>query len=45
VNANYRLGMLGFWNSQGLLDEGEHANAGLLDGRFAVEWVVKHISR
>ncbi|KAJ6566979.1 Alpha/Beta hydrolase protein, partial [Mycena capillaripes] len=44
VNANYRLGQLGFWNSQGSLNEGE-ANVGLLDGRFAVEWVVKHISK
>ncbi|KAF7364736.1 Carboxylic ester hydrolase [Mycena venus] len=45
VNANYRLGLLGFWNSQGSLDEGEDANVGLLDSRFAVEWVVKHISK
>ncbi|KAJ7623771.1 Alpha/Beta hydrolase protein [Roridomyces roridus] len=45
VNANYRLGLLGFWNSVGSPDEGEDGNAGLLDGRFAVEWVVKHISK
>ncbi|KAM0746592.1 alpha/beta-hydrolase, partial [Meredithblackwellia eburnea MCA 4105] len=38
VNANYRLGLLGFWNSQGILDEGEDGNAGLLDSRFAMEW-------
>ncbi|GAA5875863.1 hypothetical protein JCM3774_001105 [Rhodotorula dairenensis] len=45
VNANYRLGLLGFWNSVGLLEEGEAANAGILDGRFAVEWVRKNIAQ
>lgn len=38
------LGLLGFWNSVGLLNEGEAANAGILDGRFAVEWVRKNIA-
>ncbi|KAJ7623791.1 Alpha/Beta hydrolase protein [Roridomyces roridus] len=45
VNANYRLGLLGFWNSVGSPNEGEDGNVGLLDGRFTVEWVVKHISK
>ncbi|KAI5478673.1 carboxylesterase [Pseudohyphozyma bogoriensis] len=45
VNANYRLGQLGFWNSVGLADEGEDSNAGLLDGRMAVKWVVDNIAK
>jgi len=45
VNANYRLGLLGFWNSQAMLDEGYPVNTGLLDAQFAVDWVVKHISK
>ncbi|GAA6042967.1 hypothetical protein JCM8097_000026 [Rhodosporidiobolus ruineniae] len=45
VNANYRLGLLGNWNAQGSLDEGESANVGLLDGRFAVDWVKANIAK
>lgn len=45
VNANYRIGHFGFWNSVGLADEGEDANAGLLDGRAAVAWVAKNIAK
>ncbi|ORY92750.1 Alpha/Beta hydrolase protein [Leucosporidium creatinivorum] len=43
INANYRLGLLGFFNSQGVLNEGGMANAGLLDARLAIEWAVKHV--
>ncbi|GAA6006753.1 hypothetical protein JCM10207_009083 [Rhodosporidiobolus poonsookiae] len=45
VNANYRLGALGFFNSEGAQYEGETANVGLLDSRFAVDWVHKHIAK
>ncbi|GAA5901158.1 hypothetical protein JCM6882_006132 [Rhodosporidiobolus microsporus] len=44
VNANYRLGLLANWNSQGSLWEGETANVGILDGRFAVDWVKANIA-
>ncbi|GAA5909725.1 hypothetical protein JCM6882_008474 [Rhodosporidiobolus microsporus] len=44
VNANYRLGALGFFNSEGAQYEGETANVGLLDSRFAVDWVKKNIA-
>lgn len=43
VNANYRLGYMGFSNLQGVLNEGGMANAGLLDARMAIEWVAKNI--
>lgn len=43
INANYRLGLLGFHNSQGVLNEGGMANAGLLDARLAIEWAVKNV--
>ncbi|BGP32258.1 hypothetical protein JCM10296v2_004039 [Rhodotorula toruloides] len=45
VNANYRLGLLGNWNSVASRDEGEPGNLGLLDGRFAVDWVHKNIAQ
>ncbi|GAA6040940.1 hypothetical protein JCM8097_003198 [Rhodosporidiobolus ruineniae] len=45
VNSNFRLGLLGFFNSEASLNEGEPGNVGLLDARFAVDWVVKHISK
>lgn len=44
VNANYRLGLLGHWNSVASRDEGEPGNLSLLDGRFAVDWVHKNIA-
>ncbi|GAA6006764.1 hypothetical protein JCM10207_009088 [Rhodosporidiobolus poonsookiae] len=45
VNANYRLGLLGFYNSEGSQYEDEPGNVGILDGRFAVDWVHKHIAK
>ncbi|GAA5864541.1 hypothetical protein JCM8547_005574 [Rhodosporidiobolus lusitaniae] len=45
VNANYRLGALGFYNSEGAQYEGETANVGLLDSRFAVDWVKENIAK
>lgn len=45
VNANYRLGQLGFFNHIGAIQEGEPANVGLLDSRFAMQWVQKYISK
>ncbi|BGP16234.1 hypothetical protein JCM10213_007613 [Rhodosporidiobolus nylandii] len=45
VNANYRLGLLGNWNSEGAKYEGEPGNVGLLDGRFAVDWVKENIAK
>ena len=41
VNANYRLGALGYFNSA----NGEVGNAGLLDARFAIQWVQKNIDQ
>lgn len=38
VSINYRLGLFGWMNSPGVT-----SNAGLLDQRFALEWVQKHI--
>lgn len=40
VNANYRLGLLGYYNAA----NGEMQNAGLLDARFAISWVKQHIA-
>ncbi|GAA5901149.1 hypothetical protein JCM6882_006130 [Rhodosporidiobolus microsporus] len=45
VNANYRLGLLGFWNSESSTHENEPGNVGLLDSRFAVDWVKKNIHK
>ncbi|GAA5864578.1 hypothetical protein JCM8547_005587 [Rhodosporidiobolus lusitaniae] len=45
VNANYRLGLLGFFNSEGSTYEGEPGNVGLLDSRFAVDWVKENIAK
>ncbi|BGP48330.1 hypothetical protein JCM10450v2_004202 [Rhodotorula kratochvilovae] len=44
VNANYRLGLLGNWNSVASRYEDEPGNVSLLDGRFAVDWVKKNIA-
>ncbi|GAA5821400.1 hypothetical protein JCM3770_003505 [Rhodotorula araucariae] len=44
VNANYRLGLLGNWNSIASRYEDEPGNVSLLDSRFAVDWVKKNIA-
>ncbi|KAF9466758.1 Carboxylesterase family-domain-containing protein [Collybia nuda] len=44
INPAYRLGAFGFIASEDLTKENETANAGLLDQRFAVEWVKKNIA-
>lgn len=41
---NYRLGAFG-WLSGPTFQQDGAANAGLLDQRFALEWVQKHISK
>jgi carboxylesterase type B len=42
VSINYRLGAFGFLSGPTLQSNGD-ANAGLLDQRFALEWVKKYI--
>jgi carboxylesterase type B len=44
VEMQYRLGAFGYLSSQEVKDNGV-LNAGLLDQRFAIEWVKKHISK
>ncbi|GAA5820334.1 hypothetical protein JCM11251_005579 [Rhodosporidiobolus azoricus] len=44
VNANYRLGALGFFNSEGSQYEDEPANVGILDSRSATDWVKANIA-
>ncbi|GJN90505.1 hypothetical protein Rhopal_003516-T1 [Rhodotorula paludigena] len=44
VNANYRLGLLANWNSVASHAEGEPGNLGLLDSRYAVDWVKNNIA-
>jgi carboxylesterase type B len=44
VSMNYRLGAFGFLSGPTFQSDGD-ANAGLLDQRFALEWVQKHISK
>ena len=44
VEMQYRLGAFGYLSSQEVKDNGV-LNAGLLDQRFAIEWVQKHISK
>ncbi|KAF2121871.1 carboxylesterase family protein-like protein [Lophiotrema nucula] len=43
VSFNYRLGALGFTSGPSFQAEGGVSNAGLLDQRFALEWVQKYI--
>ena len=45
VTINYRLGVLGFF-ANSVLDQEQHAlgNYGLMDQRFALEWVQKNIA-
>jgi carboxylesterase type B len=40
----YRLGAFGFLSSEAVQKHGK-ANAGLLDMRFALEWVQEHIEK
>ncbi|KAJ0426179.1 Alpha/Beta hydrolase protein [Aspergillus carlsbadensis] len=44
VEIQYRLGAFGFLSSEEVKKHGQ-PNAGLLDQRFALEWVQKHISK
>ncbi|KAF8508626.1 triacylglycerol lipase-like protein [Hysterangium stoloniferum] len=43
VNINYRVGPFGFLSSERLHGNGD-LNVGLLDQRFAMEWVQRHIT-
>ncbi|KAI1026214.1 hypothetical protein LB504_011171 [Fusarium proliferatum] len=42
VNFNYRVGMFGFLASKEVKEDGD-LNAGLLDQRFLLKWIQKHI--
>ncbi|KAF5577318.1 triacylglycerol lipase II precursor [Fusarium pseudocircinatum] len=42
VNFNYRVGMFGFLASKEVKEDGD-LNAGLLDQRFLLNWIQKHI--
>ncbi len=44
VEIQYRLGAFGFLASADIKNNGQ-LNAGLLDQRFALEWVQRHISK
>jgi carboxylesterase type B len=44
VNIQYRLGAYGFAGSDEYINQGGAANVGLLDQRFAMEWVQKNIA-
>jgi carboxylesterase type B len=44
VEIQYRLGAFGFLSSEEVKRHGQ-PNAGLLDQRFALKWVQKHISK
>lgn len=44
VMIQYRLGAFGFLSSEAVHKYGK-TNAGLLDMRFALEWVQKHIAK
>lgn len=44
INFNYRVGSWGFLASEKVRENGE-LNAGLLDQRFALQWVQKYISK
>ncbi|KAL2826715.1 Alpha/Beta hydrolase protein [Aspergillus cavernicola] len=44
VEIQYRLGAFGYLSSEEVKSRG-HTNVGLLDQRFALEWVQKHIVR
>ncbi|KAL8360197.1 hypothetical protein RB601_007381 [Gaeumannomyces tritici] len=44
VNFNYRVGLFGFLASEKVKKDGD-LNVGLLDQRFVMRWVQKHISK
>lgn len=44
VNFNYRVGLWGFLAGEEVRQDGA-LNAGLLDQRFVLQWVQKHISK
>jgi carboxylesterase type B len=44
VNFNYRVGLWGFLAGEQVRQHGD-LNAGLLDQKFVLEWVQKHISK
>ncbi|KAF8588168.1 triacylglycerol lipase-like protein [Ramaria rubella] len=44
VNINYRVGPFGFLSSEKVRENGD-LNVGLLDQRFALEWVQEHITK
>lgn len=44
VNFNYRVGSWGFLASEKVRQNGD-LNAGLLDERYALEWVQKYIAK
>ncbi|KAL8370807.1 hypothetical protein RB595_000918 [Gaeumannomyces hyphopodioides] len=44
VNFNYRVGLFGFLASEKVKKDGD-LNVGLLDQRFVMQWVQKHISK
>jgi carboxylesterase type B len=43
VSIQYRLGAYGFMGGERYLEDGGVQNVGLLDQRFALEWMQKHI--
>lgn len=45
VAINYRLGLFGFLSGKTFTDQHGTPNVGLLDQRFALQWVQKHISK
>lgn len=45
MEIQYRLGAFGFLASAGLKAAGGQLNAGLLDQRFALEWVQQHAAQ
>lgn len=42
---NYRLGAFGFLSGSAFKSQGGQPNAGLLDQRYAMEWIKEHISK
>lgn len=45
TDSDHQLGMFGFLSGPTFVSEGDTANLGLLDQRFALEWVEQHISK
>ncbi len=44
VNFNYRVGVFGFLGGEAVREDGD-LNAGLLDQRYLLQWVQKHIHK